>query len=144
MHLDDRRGKDQPPVGAVVHEEHLVEPERLDVTEAMLVVEEHFAIAQECVVDGVPHAAQFFSDLLHTAPVLTNLLGEPATRSLGHRVTREGNANILLDPRTHRTGRPHTAEPALVPDQANQTAVNQQAHEGHERSVLHPRHHPTL
>jgi hypothetical protein len=53
-HVDRQRREDQAPVGAVVHEEHLVESQRLDVFAALRVVNQNFALAQESVVRGVP------------------------------------------------------------------------------------------
>lgn len=144
-HVDDRRREDQAPVGAVVHEEHLVETEGLDVAEAMLVIiNERFTVTQEGVVHGVPGAAQLLGDLFHAAPVLADLAGQPSSGAIGRQVTREGNAAVLLGPGPHRTGRVSTTEPTHVPNQADRTSVDRQVHEGDRGPVLHPGDHATL
>jgi len=127
-----------------VHEEHLVQTQGRHVTEALLVVDEGFAVAQEGVVDGVPGAAQLFGDLLNAAPVFADLFREPTTRSVGRQVPRERDATVLLGPGPRRTQSVRAEEPTFVPDQADRTAVDRQVHERHQRPVLHAGHDPAL
>jgi hypothetical protein len=127
-----------------VHEEHLVQAQRLHVTEAPLVVDEDFAVAQESVVHGVPRAAQLFGDLLDAASVLANLSGQPAAGAVGRQVTREGDATVLLSPGPRQTPIVRAEEPTLVPDQTHRASVDRQVHQGDERPVLHTGDHPTL
>ncbi len=101
LDVDNGRGEDQATIGAVVHEERLVEPEGADLTEAPFVLDEGFAVVKQRIVDHVPGAAQLLGDLLDAASVLADLLGEPATRSIRRLVARERNATILLGPGPH-------------------------------------------
>jgi hypothetical protein len=113
--VDNGRREDQASVGAVAQEQDLVESERRDDAEAVLVViNQGLAVAQEGVVHGVPVTTEFVGDLFHAAPVLANLLGEPATRAVGDEEAGKANAGVDFAPGPRGTVRVGAEEPALV------------------------------
>ena len=132
-------------VGPLAHEQHLIEAERLDQSDALgVIIDQCLAVTKKGVVDGVPVAAQFLGDLLDAAPVLADLLGQPTTGPVGHEQARERNASINLAPTGPGTIRIGTEEPSFVPDDPRRPPVHRQVHQRDPVAVLHPRHHPTL
>ena len=69
--------------GPAPHEEHLVEPERADVAEALGVVDERLAVGDDGVVDGVPVTAELPGHLVDApcAPADLSVAQRPAGRS---------------------------------------------------------------
>ena len=92
----------------------------------------------------MPVTAEFLSNLLHTATVLTNLLGEPTTRAVGDQQTGKANAGIHFAPRPLGTEFVGAEEPTLVPHDLGRASVHGQVHEGNRVAILHPGQHPTL
>ena len=116
IHINDLGRVALGPIGALTEEEHLVEAEGGDFTEATGQIDQGFAIEQDGIIDGVPAAAQGLSDLADASGVATDLLGDPASSPVEHQRARMSDPAVLLGPRSPRTVRIGTAPPALDPE----------------------------
>jgi len=66
---------------ALAHEQHLVEPQRLDDAETVrVVVDKGRPLGDDRIVDGVPVAAELPGDPAHAARTASHLLGDPPSR----------------------------------------------------------------
>ena len=123
---------------ALAHEQHLVEPQRLDDAETVrVVVDKGRPLGDDRIVDGVPVAAELPGDPAHAARTASHLLGDPPSRPIGHLETPRRDAGVLLGPRTHRARGFGAPEPTLVPDETGWTAEQREVHELDSSPVLH-------
>ena len=67
----------------VATEQHLVEPDRHGLADAIRVVDQHPAVVVHSVHHGVPVAAQISRDLRHCSAVMANLESRPTTGAAG-------------------------------------------------------------
>lgn len=110
------------------HKEHLVGPERLDVTEAPGVVDQGRSTGDDRVVHCVPVAAECLGDLADAPPPPADLERRPPPGSIGHRHPGCSDATVLLSPAALGAGALRAAPPALAPSEPRRTPERGQVH----------------
>ena len=139
--IRDRGGELLTAITAPSHEEHLVEPERTDVSKAPGMLDQRLAIAHHGVVDGMPITPELLGHLGDAPRAASHLGGHPASGTVGHRHPRSCDTRVLLGPAAHRTVRVITAPPPLVPVQPSGLAEGRQIDEHHLAPTLELGHH---
>ena len=107
--IDDLGGEVLAVKGTDPDEEHLVEPERGDLADAVVVSDEQgLAIGDDGVVDGVPVTSELGGHLVDAPGAAADLVGGPPGGAVGHHLAGRGDPVVLLGPtdpsHSHRRG----------------------------------------
>ena len=127
---------------AGTNEQRLVQPERSDAADAVVVLDERGAVGTDRVHDRVPIAAQLAGDLRDAASVATDLRGDPPAGPVGDLRASSGDRRRLLGPGARRTVAVWAEPAAFVPHQHRRAAERWQVDQRHLGPVLHPRSDP--
>jgi len=127
---------------ALAHEEGLIEAQRLDETEAVvIVVDQRLAVTKEGVVtvcQSQPSSSAISWTLRPFFPIC--LVSQRPARSVTR--CRERRCEYQPHSTDHGTLGIRTEEPSFVPDDPGRSPVHRQVHQRDPVAVLHPRHTP--
>jgi hypothetical protein len=119
-------------------EQRLVQPQGIDVADAVGILDQRRAVGDDGVVDRVPVASEFDGHLVDAALVAADLFSDPPASAVGHHEARRCDVSSGLGERSDRARSCRADPAALVPHQPCRASEGGEVDQLDGPLVLHP------